>query len=130
MSDSTPESVIAVHMPYDWCGGMWECVASDCGFDSSDSGTPSADFATHVLEALAAHRMTVVTLPEVAGPDEMGSYRVPVDADGYIRVEPEDQWGDPVISPLMVGLPLRDLAKARRYAAALLAATDVVEESR
>lgn len=45
-------------------------------------------------------------------------------------MEPEDQWGDPVISPLMVGLPLRDLAKARRYAAALLAATDAAEVER
>lgn len=117
-----PVDVIAAHESYDFAGGA-SCL---CGADFEDMTAHAA----HVLEVLAAQRMTVVTLPEVAGPDEMGSYRVPVDADGYIRVEPEDQWGDPVISPLMVGLPLRDLAKARRYAAALLAATDVVEESR
>lgn len=111
MSDPTPESVIAEALRQSRFAD-WDTTAR------------------RILDALAAQRMTVVTLPEVAGPDEMGSYRVPVDADGYIRVEPEDQWGDPVISPLMVGLPLRDLAKARRYAAALLAATDVVEESR
>lgn len=122
-----PVDVIAAHR-YDE-GPVQDC---DCGWLAADGTWTNiaTAHAAHVLEALAAQRMTVVTLPEVAGPDEMGSYRVPVDADGYIRVEPEDQWGDPVISPLMVGLPLRDLAKARRYAAALLAATDVVEESR
>lgn len=122
-----PVDVIAAHR-YDE-STLRDC---ECGWLAPESTWThiGAAHAAHVLEALAAHRMTVVTLPEVAGPDEMGSYRVPVDADGYIRVEPEDQWGDPVISPLMVGLPLRDLAKARRYAAALLAATDVVEESR
>lgn len=40
-----------------------------------------------------------------------------------------DQWGDPVISPLMVGLPLRDLDKARRYAAALLSAAAAADRA-
>lgn len=121
MSDSTPESVIAVHMPYDWCGGMWECVASDCGFDSSDSGTPSADFATHVLEALAAHRMTVVTLPE---PDSTSG-------KGSIWVTPVEDVRTTVFGEVVVGASwwVQPYA-ARKFAAALLAAADAAEEER
>lgn len=80
--------------------------------------------AAHVLEVLAAHRMTVVTLPE---PDSTSGKA----GKGSIWVTPVEDVRTTVFGEVVVGASwwVQPYA-ARKFAAALLAAADAAEVER
>ncbi|UZF57687.1 hypothetical protein LH935_06795 [Gordonia polyisoprenivorans] len=118
------QEVIAAHMPYDWCGGMWDCTAPNCDVDTSESENPDQDFAAHVLDALSANGVAVVEKPE---PDETEDGVTDWECAPY-RISTLEAYPGEVF-PAYLGEPEEPLTPqgARELAAALLAAADAAE---